>query len=96
MSSKKDWLQSNHEKLYNQANATVDYLTLEVLTRIGIIGASYEWYNTEFIPKHGAFSTSFVKRGVDKGNPRFNYVIFNMKHLFTFLIMLVLYGRKYI
>jgi hypothetical protein len=54
-----DWLSRNHEKLYNQANSTVNYLTLDVLNRIGITGASYNWYNTEFIPKHSIFNVSF-------------------------------------
>jgi hypothetical protein len=53
MAKSNDWLQRNHEDLYNQANATVSYLTGEVLTRIGITGSILGWYDVEFIPRHG-------------------------------------------
>lgn len=59
MGSSIDWLPRNHEKLYNQANATVNYLTADVLERIGFAGTTYVWYNTEFIPKHGIFNAAF-------------------------------------
>jgi hypothetical protein len=60
MSSKSDWLSHNHEILYNQANATVAYLTGEVLTRIGITGNVFVWYNGEFIPKHDVFNLAYL------------------------------------
>jgi hypothetical protein len=60
MGSDSDWLHRNHERLYNQSNDTVNYLTPEVLNRIGITGTSYNWYITEFIPKHAVFITAFV------------------------------------
>jgi hypothetical protein len=59
MSTNTDWLPRNHEKLFNQANATVGYLTQPVLDRIGITGTSYTWYNGELIPKHSIFCTAF-------------------------------------
>jgi hypothetical protein len=52
MTTNGDWLPRNHEDLYNQANQTVEYLTDEVLERIGFIGNILVWYNTDFIPKH--------------------------------------------
>jgi hypothetical protein len=60
MATKMDWLQRNHEGLYNQANSTVDYLTPEILDRIGITGASFNWFTTEFIPKHQIFNAAFL------------------------------------
>jgi hypothetical protein len=60
MRANHDWLQRNHESLYNQAKTTVNYLTVEVLTRIGIAGTVLIWYNLEFLPKFEAFCTAFV------------------------------------
>ncbi|MDR0698540.1 MAG: hypothetical protein LBG28_04900 [Tannerella sp.] len=59
MGSDSDWLPRNHERLYNQANETVEYLSDDVLSRIGITGASYTWYSSDFIPKHNVFSLAF-------------------------------------
>jgi hypothetical protein len=59
MSTKLDWMQSNHELLYNQGNLTVGYLTPPVLDRIGLAGASLVWYNSDFIPKHDLFNVAF-------------------------------------
>ncbi|MDR0724537.1 MAG: hypothetical protein LBF59_00820 [Prevotellaceae bacterium] len=59
MNSNGDWLPRNHEGLCNQANDTVDYLTADVLNRIGITGSSLNWYNTDFIPKHDALNLAF-------------------------------------
>jgi hypothetical protein len=59
MASNNDWLHRNHEDLYNQANATVRYLTSEVLTRFGMTGAIFIWYNGKFIPAHDLFNEAF-------------------------------------
>jgi hypothetical protein len=58
--SGKSWLQRNHEALLNQANLTVNYLTAENLTRIGIAGEALSWYNSVFIVKHGIFAAAFA------------------------------------
>jgi hypothetical protein len=55
----KDWLQHNHQNLYDQANMTTNYLTAGTLERIGITGNALNWYNTEYIPKHDAFNFAF-------------------------------------
>jgi hypothetical protein len=59
MASNDDWLYRNHEDLYNQANATVRYLTSEVLTRFGMTGAILIWYNGKFVPAHDVFNDAF-------------------------------------
>ncbi|MDR0384976.1 MAG: hypothetical protein LBH60_02740 [Prevotellaceae bacterium] len=56
---KKDWLPSNHQDLYDQANMTTDYLIAANLERIGITGNALNWYNTDYIPKHDAFNLAF-------------------------------------
>jgi hypothetical protein len=60
MGSSGDWLSHNHEGLFNQSNETVDYLTPEVLNRIGIMGTAYTWYDTDFLPKHRILNTAFL------------------------------------
>jgi hypothetical protein len=59
MASHANWLSRNHEGLYNQANATVNYLTPETLTRVGITGNVLIWYTNEFLPRHAAFGNAF-------------------------------------
>jgi hypothetical protein len=59
MAKSVDWLQRNHESLYNQAKATVGHLTDQVLNRVGITGPILAWYNGEFIPKNNAFNLAF-------------------------------------
>jgi hypothetical protein len=59
MTTNGDWLESNHEGLYHQANATVKYLVSDVLTRIGITGTVLIWYNGKFIPAHDVFNAAF-------------------------------------
>jgi hypothetical protein len=43
-----DWVPSNHEALFNQATATTQFLTIPVLDRMGISGASQTWYSSDF------------------------------------------------
>jgi hypothetical protein len=70
MDSHSNWLPRNHEALYNQANETVNYLTTEVKTRIGITGVALEWYTTEFTPKHTAFNAAYINwRNTAERNP---------------------------
>jgi hypothetical protein len=60
MATKKDWLSHNHDGLYSQAKSTVDYLTEEVLTRIGVTGSVFVWYNGVFIPRHSDFDIAYL------------------------------------
>ncbi|MDR2137959.1 MAG: hypothetical protein LBP50_00140 [Tannerella sp.] len=59
MPTKSDWLMHNHEDLYNQASQTVNYLTGDVLARIGITGPILAWYNADFLPAHTRFKAAF-------------------------------------
>ncbi|MDR2362341.1 MAG: hypothetical protein LBD91_06385 [Prevotellaceae bacterium] len=56
-----DWIKRNHEALYDQANQTVDYITVVAnRTRMGF-GADTplgEWLDDVFLPKHNAFNTA--------------------------------------
>jgi hypothetical protein len=55
MSATSDWLPGNHILLYQQSEITVAYLTPENLARFGIMGNSLNWYQAEFLPRHGTF-----------------------------------------
>jgi hypothetical protein len=59
MKQKIDWMPFNHEALYNKATQTVMYLTQAILTRIGIAGLAYTWYQNEFISKYNKFKKAF-------------------------------------
>jgi hypothetical protein len=60
MSSADDWMARSHEGLFDQANQTADYLTGDVLMRIGITGPILEWYNTEFLPGQVRYNAVFA------------------------------------
>jgi hypothetical protein len=60
MTAQSDWLHRNHESLHNQAKTTVNYLTEAVLTRIGVTGNAFVWYNGVFVPKYNDFDVAFL------------------------------------
>jgi hypothetical protein len=65
MSTEKDWLQRNHEALYDQATQTFNYLTGgrgENRTRMGFAEgtAQGDWLDNEFTPALDAFETAFT------------------------------------
>jgi hypothetical protein len=63
MSAKRDWLPQNHEALYDQANQTVNYLSVTAnRDRMGfaVDTAIGKWFDTEFISKHNAFKAAFA------------------------------------
>jgi hypothetical protein len=53
-----DWLQGNHILLYHQSGMTIAYLTPENLTKFGIMGNALNWYQTEFLFRHGTFAAA--------------------------------------
>jgi hypothetical protein len=59
MRKERDWMSSSHEGLFNQASETVNYLTANVLARIGIAGVILTWYNNEFLVLWNIFKIAF-------------------------------------
>ena len=60
MSAKSDWIEQNHEKLNDQANATVFFLTTGTnLQRMGISGNALDWFNNEVMIKLHTFNVAY-------------------------------------
>jgi hypothetical protein len=61
MTTKSDWLEHSHEKLNDQANATVDYLTAgSNLQKLGISGAALDWFNDVVMMKVLAYNIAYT------------------------------------
>jgi hypothetical protein len=56
----KDWMSRSHEDLHDQAEGTVNYLTGDVLNRIGIVGPILDWYDNTFLIEHARFNAAFA------------------------------------
>ncbi|MDR3267938.1 MAG: hypothetical protein LBT83_02580 [Tannerella sp.] len=60
MAERSDWLNHNHQGLYNQAKQTFTYMNeKENKTRMGLDGNIGIWITDEFDPKHLVFSNAF-------------------------------------
>jgi hypothetical protein len=60
MTAKSDWLNHNHQDLYNQAKQTSTYMSVDAnKIRMGLDGSISLWINNEFNPKLMEFSKAF-------------------------------------
>jgi len=62
MATNHDWLNHNHQGLYNQANQTNTYIKVAGnKTRMGLNGSIDLWINNEFDPKFEELSKAFLE-----------------------------------